>query len=1420
MAGREGRKEGREVVNWTCLPAGVGSVPVRFGSVRYGGWCVLQFRAGGTGQDYTRGAGRVCVALDTARRDRDMSENKSVGMVPSGSWLFNDQAFGQRLPRSKSMLKSSELLNMLPSTVSSTDRLVHGRRPVPSASQRPRKKRKPGESKRLGLAATTDGINVRVGEEGYRSGDDEEDRLYARLGLDPADEELIRRSKERNSRDDSKPEEIKRQREIAWEKFQKERQAKAKAAALKGRLAADAKFDSIKAKEEAEAAARKAVEDELKAERIAARRAEERAAKAEVAAQMGMTLEEMEAMEDSAQAGTDEIIAQYKEAFKRIDTDGSGCLSPDELRELVHELGDNVSPTELEAMIAEADKDGDGEIDEEEFIHMMQARLRVDMLAKSMTKSNVRTPTPQTDHQLHPGDRESGEGIEYYSLGTHKFPLSGPSLPPLQIGRALASKRNIMRAGRRGVVDQYYSRPTPHVLKVGAEASADDLRIQLGRAQRIVKKLDEKVQEGIDWVQANCPVTNIRAQQYCQKHGLEKLESLFNRIAYQKLIAVFRKWTECVDYEKNQEKVGNYMKWKGSRRLIKMVQEWDLKQLMSGYDKWHHTVQHLRLVEHGKAATKIQRIARGFLARRRVGRMRKNFAAVQIQRVGRGMIGRIYARGKSWERKRHRAACVIQNRWRGYEGRQFAKVIAKKKRELAAAECIQRAWRGYISRGIASVIRQQRKEHQMACRIQNLWRTRVARRLVSTMRAAIAEEEAALYIQTWWRGILGAREGKARIMARRRIILRETSAMKIQGAWRCFLAREKVYHRRLESAALRVQCAWRARSGRMAYHLKKQAKAQIEREEREAAEKVAAMVREQQALQRIKEQEEQEQASLKIQNRFRIKAAKKDLASRREAARQHKMSAEQRALETKMALRIQCAWRGRKGRLGAHLKMQARREVEREEREAALKIQTTFRGKQGRNAFNAKRQAENEKAAQARIKAEREEEEKAATLMQASWRGHEARAQVEAKVAQKRARELLEEKDRHEQEMAAAKIQARFRGHEARKAAQDKKAAAMRAAMKAQQEQKQREDEIAAHKMQLQMARMQHEKELEEQKRRHEEELLKEKDLVKRKAMQEKQEREMAALKIQQLYRRREARKDLHRRKAKHDDALKKANEEALQRRRELAACKIQTCMRTFLAKKRMKEKVKAREEKLAAMKAAELKKIEDEQKALKLQEQMAAEAAKSDARAKLEAEKKRLEEEAAEKEEQEAAALKMQAVIRGRAAKLEVDEKRRQHAIEMEELKKKKGHEKELAALREKQEQELAAMKLQSLYRGRKARQEMIKFREIRKKEMKLKSRELDRQIAATKIQGMYRIWKARKAVRARKATLQQRWDVSKSVNSTQPLKSTGILTKINDAHYFFPLTSCVCVRILSLAALLHLPRSLLLNWLFNSTL
>ncbi|KAJ6669777.1 hypothetical protein lerEdw1_000326 [Lerista edwardsae] len=58
-------------------------------------------------------------------------------------------------------------------------------------------------------------------------------------------------------------------------------------------------------------------------------------------------------------------------AFKLFDDDDSGKISLRNLRRVARELGENMTEEELRAMIEEFDKDGDGEINQEEFIAIM-----------------------------------------------------------------------------------------------------------------------------------------------------------------------------------------------------------------------------------------------------------------------------------------------------------------------------------------------------------------------------------------------------------------------------------------------------------------------------------------------------------------------------------------------------------------------------------------------------------------------------------------------------------------------------------------------------------------------------------------------------------------------------------------------------------------------------------------------------------------------------------------------------------------------------------------------------------------------------------------------------------------------------------------------------------------------------------------
>jgi len=61
------------------------------------------------------------------------------------------------------------------------------------------------------------------------------------------------------------------------------------------------------------------------------------------------------------------------EAFKVFDRDGNGFISAAELRHVMTNLGEKLTDEEVDEMIREADVDGDGQINYEEFVKMMMA---------------------------------------------------------------------------------------------------------------------------------------------------------------------------------------------------------------------------------------------------------------------------------------------------------------------------------------------------------------------------------------------------------------------------------------------------------------------------------------------------------------------------------------------------------------------------------------------------------------------------------------------------------------------------------------------------------------------------------------------------------------------------------------------------------------------------------------------------------------------------------------------------------------------------------------------------------------------------------------------------------------------------------------------------------------------------------------
>ena len=66
---------------------------------------------------------------------------------------------------------------------------------------------------------------------------------------------------------------------------------------------------------------------------------------------------------------------EIREAFEVFDRDQSGAISKSELRQVMLALGEKLTDDEISMMLKEADVDGDGQIDFEEFVQTFSVQL-------------------------------------------------------------------------------------------------------------------------------------------------------------------------------------------------------------------------------------------------------------------------------------------------------------------------------------------------------------------------------------------------------------------------------------------------------------------------------------------------------------------------------------------------------------------------------------------------------------------------------------------------------------------------------------------------------------------------------------------------------------------------------------------------------------------------------------------------------------------------------------------------------------------------------------------------------------------------------------------------------------------------------------------------------------------------------------
>ncbi|XP_076057129.1 neo-calmodulin-like [Oratosquilla oratoria] len=73
---------------------------------------------------------------------------------------------------------------------------------------------------------------------------------------------------------------------------------------------------------------------------------------------------------------TEDLVAEFKEAFMLFDKDEDGMITTAELGVVMRSLGQRPSETELRNLVSEVDTSGDGTIEFNEFLQMMSKKLK------------------------------------------------------------------------------------------------------------------------------------------------------------------------------------------------------------------------------------------------------------------------------------------------------------------------------------------------------------------------------------------------------------------------------------------------------------------------------------------------------------------------------------------------------------------------------------------------------------------------------------------------------------------------------------------------------------------------------------------------------------------------------------------------------------------------------------------------------------------------------------------------------------------------------------------------------------------------------------------------------------------------------------------------------------------------------------
>ena len=354
--------------------------------------------------------------------------------------------------------------------------------------------------------------------------------------------------------------------------------------------------------------------------------------------------------------------------------------------------------------------------------------------------------------------------------------------------------------------DRCFGRETPRCLRPGerdmtmTKAQAiEDLRRELHMAREGLAHIDTVLADNITWVRANCDMKGTdgqsrtlsdRAVKQCQRMAAERFFEVLDSYRQVSLKNSFMRMKVAVKVAIIADTSKDYAQAKGIEIMSNVILDAMARQYRKMFGPWLLRTKWEQRWEQEAAAVEMQRVALGFMGRRRVLRIVRHRNSIIIQCAIRVFLSKCRAQHRRLQRKLQIAA-YIMTRWaHGHLAVRRAKATVQHRREMRAATKIQKVQRGIMGRARFRQIKEwQRRLYFAARTIQKIYRSKIQaynrvaakkRRIeaerVEQRRIADLRKKAAVKIQTLARIV----QAKARVNAKREEKLRVEKARMLQ----------------------------------------------------------------------------------------------------------------------------------------------------------------------------------------------------------------------------------------------------------------------------------------------------------------------------------------------------------------------------------------------------------------------------------------------------------------------------------------------------------------------------------------------------------------------------------------------------------------------------------------------------------------